>query len=108
MAKIRNSMVSNVFGEGKEKILTLDNGDEYIIRNSPVSNVFGDGKELEIEKRVGNESASYSWPLFVFPLAALIFLIGLLGIFTTGGKILMAVGIISFLVSIIALKKWGI
>ena len=51
MARIRNSSVNNVFGEGKEQIFTDDNGKEYTIRNSSLDNVFGEGKEKIVTER---------------------------------------------------------
>ncbi len=59
MAKIRNSVVPNTFGEGNEKIITLDNGEEYVVRNTVVPNTFGGGYEQEIVKR---GSSSSEWP----------------------------------------------
>lgn len=56
MAKIRNSVVPNTFGEGNEKIITLDNGEEYIVRNTVVPNTFGGGHEQEIVKRGSSSS----------------------------------------------------
>ena len=69
MATIRNSLIDNVFGNGKEKIVTLDNGDKYIIKNTCVKNVFGDGYEQKIEK-INNSSYSSNEPTTI--LAALL------------------------------------
>lgn len=63
MATLKNSMVSNAFGDGNEQILTLDNGDRYRIKNSMVPNAFGGGNEKIIEKEyTANTSYSDSKP----------------------------------------------
>ena len=55
MAKIRNSFNKNFIGDGYEKIITLDNGDEYIVRNSLNKNFIGDEYEQEIIKKDNSE-----------------------------------------------------
>lgn len=55
MAKIRNSFNKNFIGDGYEKIITLDNRDEYIVRNSFNKNFIGDGYEQEIIKKDNGE-----------------------------------------------------
>ena len=66
MAKIRNSMAPNMYGKGQEKILTLDNGDEYIIRNSMAPNMYGDGNEQEIVKKNSSTDASLWADVIIF------------------------------------------
>lgn len=45
MARIRNSSLDNFYGEGKQQIITTDDGRSYTIKNSSVNNAYGDGKE---------------------------------------------------------------
>jgi hypothetical protein len=73
MARIRNSMVPNTFGEGNEKIITLDNGEEYIVRNSMVPNTFGDGYEQEIVNTTSRSSSAGNGTLFLLGLILLIY-----------------------------------
>lgn len=47
---IENTPVGNVFGGGKEQIAYDDYGNKYLITNSPVSNVFGGGQQKVVEK----------------------------------------------------------
>ena len=74
MATIRNSLIDNVFGDGKEKIVTLDNGDKYVIKNTCVKNVFGDGYEQKIEK-INTSSYSSNEPTTLFSILAIILLV---------------------------------
>lgn len=82
MARIRNSSQDNLYGEGKEKIITLDNGEEYVIRNSAMPNLYGDGREQIIEKRGTQAPLKYNKTLvgisgIMLLLSALCFIIGL-------------------------------
>lgn len=82
MAEIRDTYVPNVWGEGNEKEVTLDNGDKYVVRNTYVPNIWGEGNEQEIEKVSSSGSSSGSSGImilmgFVAGLGGIIFLIGL-------------------------------
>lgn len=57
MARIRNSSSNNVFGGGKEQILTTDDGKSYTIKNSSVNNAYGDGKEKIIVENGSSDHA---------------------------------------------------
>ena len=57
MARIRNSSLDNVYGEGKEQIFTDDNGKEYIIKNSSLNNVYGTGKEKRVVESNSNNNS---------------------------------------------------
>ena len=50
MARIKNTGVPNIFGEGYEQELELDNGKRYRIKNTGVPNIFGEGYEQEIQE----------------------------------------------------------
>ena len=56
MAKIKNSVIPNIYGDGNEKILTTDNGEEYRISNSAIPNIYGDGQEINVKKVKSNKS----------------------------------------------------
>lgn len=56
MAKIKNSMVPNIYGDGNEKILTTDDGEEYRISNSAIPNIYGTGQEINAKKVKSNKS----------------------------------------------------
>ena len=80
--RIRNSSLDNLYGDGKEKIITLDNGEEYVIRNSATPNLYGDGHEQIIEKRGTQAPLKYNKTLvglsgIIFLLSALCFIMGL-------------------------------
>lgn len=73
VAKIRNTMVRNSFGDGYEKEVILDNGETYIIRNSMATNAFGGGYEQEIIKK--DEAKNCNTPV------AFVVLLGILAVF---------------------------
>ncbi len=50
MAEIKDTFVPNIYGDGNEKEIKMDNGDTYIIRNTFVPNIYGEGYEQEIVK----------------------------------------------------------
>ena len=50
MARIKNSMFPNIHGDGHEKIITMDDGNEYVLKNSMFPNIHGDGYEQELIK----------------------------------------------------------
>lgn len=58
MAKIKNSGFKNVYGDGYEKIVTMDNGDEYVLKNTGFKNVYGDGYEQELVKKGTSEGCA--------------------------------------------------
>ena len=56
MATIKNSPAVNMYGDGHEKIIILDNGDEYVLRNTPELNMYGNGHKQELIKRDYNHN----------------------------------------------------
>lgn len=62
MARIKNTMAKNIYGDGYEQEITLDNGEQYIIRNSMAKNIYGDGYEKEIVKK---DSSSFNSGEFI-------------------------------------------
>lgn len=61
MARIKNTCAKNLYGDGYEQEITLDNGEKYIIKNTCAKNLYGDGYEKEIVKAdnaYGSESES--------------------------------------------------
>ena len=60
MSIIKNTPIKNVFGDGYEQEITLDNGEKYTIRNTPAKNVFGDGYQKEIIKNKDYGNTSFS------------------------------------------------
>ena len=76
MAKIRNTGIPNVFGDGYEQEVELDNGKKYRIRNSGVPNVFGEGYEKEIEEVKSYSTSNYDTELSTKDILILIFLGG--------------------------------
>ena len=48
MAKIENSFARNLYGDGYEKIITMDDGRQYTVKNSFARNLYGDGYEQVI------------------------------------------------------------
>lgn len=75
MAKIKNRMAKNMYGDGYEKEITLDNGEKYIIRNTMAKNMCGDGYEQEIVKENSDSNSDISFKLIIL----------------VGGLILMAI-----------------
>ncbi len=51
MAKIRNSGMKNLHGDGNVKIFTYNNGKEYTISNTGMKNLHGDGYVQKVEER---------------------------------------------------------
>ncbi len=94
MAKIRNSGFKNIYGDGYEKIVTMDNGDEYVLKNTGFKNVYGDGYEQELEKK-GASGGSASLLEAVLLLAIGVFL--LLMIYF-GSAICEAIGMILYVI----------
>lgn len=74
MAKIRNTSARNIYGDGYEQEITLDNGEQYIVKNSSARNIYGDGYEKEIVKK-GTNSSDNSFQEFIVNL-----ILGLLGL----------------------------
>ena len=74
MAKIKNSSARNIYGDGYEQEITLDNGEQYIIKNSSARNIYGNGYEKEIVKKETNRSDN-SFQEFIINL-----ILGLLGL----------------------------
>ena len=74
MAEIKNTPIKNVFGDGYEQEVTLDNGETYTVKNTPIKNVFGDGYEKEIVK---NNKSSDLFGEFIGELIAGLILWGL-------------------------------
>lgn len=75
MAKIRNSSLNNVYDEGKEQILTTDDGKSYTIKNSSINNVYGDGKEkiiVENGSSGGLEDIIPWWVTVIITIACII------------------------------------
>jgi len=60
MARIKNSIVPNLFGGGQEQIISMDDGSEYRIKNSIVPNVWGTGNEQIIEQTQSPYINNYS------------------------------------------------
>ncbi len=54
MGTLRNTSITNTFGDGYVQIYTDDDGNEYTIRNTSMHNVFGDGYEKIAEDKHGN------------------------------------------------------
>ena len=50
MAKIENTFVPNIHGDGFVKKVTTDSGEEYLIQNTFVPNIHGDGFVQEVKK----------------------------------------------------------
>lgn len=77
MSRIKNTMVRNMYGDGYEKEITLDNGEKYIIRNTMAPNIYGDGHEQEIVKKedtYNSSSSSADWVIGLLVLGAMGFL----------------------------------
>lgn len=51
MAKIRNSGMKNLHGDGNVKIFTDNNGKEYTISNTGMKNLHGDGYVQKVKER---------------------------------------------------------
>lgn len=103
MATIKNSHVPNMFGDGYEKILTLDDGREFTIKNSCVPNMFGDGYKQEIienKKETShklsrrNKPSDIIWGILGFIVCGIPFIAGVI------------VTIISLIMPIIAIMGW--
>lgn len=106
MAKIKNSCIPNMFGDGYEKLLTLDDGREFKIRNSMVPNIFGDGHEQEVIeigcKRKKEPYEINRTPTIVDKIVGVIGLI-ICGIPFIAGVIIT---VISLIMPIIAIMGW--
>lgn len=101
MARIKSTMTKNVYGDGYEKEITLDNGEQYIVRNSMRKNIYGDGYEQEIVKK---DSTSDSQPLFtmLFELIAVVFgIIAVIGLAKMYDVKLIVIGVIGTTISFI-------
>ena len=77
MAKIRNTMAPNMYGEGNVKEVTLDNGEKYIIRNTMAPNMYGDGNEQEIIKADDYYNSSNGDSLWIDLILLIVSLIGI-------------------------------
>ena len=102
MTRIKNSYRRNVFGDGYQKILYLDNDEKLIIKNSYRRNVFGDGYQQEIIKDKNIYNTSYDLKrkstiktIFVYIIAGIP---GIIGIIITIFSI--------FIMPIIAIMGW--
>ena len=51
MAKIRNSVMKNLHGDGNVKIFTDNNGKEYTISNTGMKNLHGDDYVQNVKER---------------------------------------------------------
>lgn len=78
MAKLKNSIFNNQFGNGKEQIFTTDKGESYTIKNSPLHNQFGDGYEKKISKGNNHDVPFEYIPMFL--LIVLPFILGAFGL----------------------------
>ncbi len=102
MARIKSTMTKNVYGDGYEKEITLDNGETYIIRNSVKKNIYGDGYEQEIVKKESTSNANQ--PIFttLFELISVVFgIIAVIGLAKMYDVKLIVIGIIGATVSFI-------
>ena len=89
MAKIKNTNIANYYGGGYQKVVTLDNGEKYIIKNSNVPNYFGGGYQQEIVKK-----DSYNTNRTYGPIASFFgWLIGIPALIIG----LIAIGIVGFI-----------
>lgn len=82
MAKIRNSSMKNLHGDGNVKIFTDNSGKEYTISNTGMKNLHGDGYEQKVEER---GSTQY---------------------FGAGNSIMMTILFISFFILVLNLFIW--
>lgn len=62
MATIKDTFVPNIYGDGNEKEIKMDNGDTYIIRNTFVPNIYGEGYEQEIVKDTSSKCMGETTP----------------------------------------------
>lgn len=65
---IENTPVRNVFGGGHEQVAYDDRGNKYLITNSPISNIFGGGQQKVVEKIASApryETTTYTNPYYV-------------------------------------------
>lgn len=93
MAKIRNSSIPNTYGDGHEKIITMDNGEEYILRNKSIPNTYGDGYEQEIVKRSEAYDTEFCLGEFLIVLFALLYLIAMFILFPKYGFPVFFIGL---------------
>ena len=63
MAKIRNSEMKNLHGDGNVKIFTDNNGKEYTISNTGMKNLHGDGYVQKVEERGSGDYIGASNPI---------------------------------------------
>lgn len=99
MARIKNSMTDNVYGGGKEQILTTDDGRSYVIKNSATRNVHGGGYEKEIKECGSSDYIGACNPILMTIIVSLIIL--LLINFNWNNPIIYRICMIGIIVSVI-------
>lgn len=111
MARIKSTMTKNVYGDGYEKEITLDNGEQYIVRNSMRKNIYGDGYEQEIVKK--ESTSNTNQPIFttLFELIAVVFgIIAVIGLVKMYDVKLIVIGVIgatfSFIIGWSKILNW--